>query len=194
MYKEIFNAVAMILTFIAFFPYIRSILKNEIKPHMFSWVIWGITTIIVFFAQLQDGAGIGAWSIGLSGIITLYIAFLAYSKKSDLIITKMDWCFFIVAIASIPFWYFTSNPLWAVVILTTVDILGFGPTIRHAYLKPFEENLTFYFIFAIRNFITIPALEHFSTTTILFPATVGIACLILVIMIAYRRGKEKKNL
>ncbi|PHS72188.1 MAG: hypothetical protein COB22_05675 [Cycloclasticus sp.] len=76
--KEILSSVAIALTFYAFFPYIRSILKGEVKPHVFSWVIWGTTTLIVFFAQLAGGAGVGAWPIGISSLITIYVAFLAY--------------------------------------------------------------------------------------------------------------------
>ena len=187
MYKELYSAIAIALTFIAFFPYIRSILKEETKPHVFSWVIWGSTTFIVFLAQLKDGGGIGAWPIGVSGLITIYVAFLAYLKKSDKTITLIDWCFFLSAMASLPTWYFTSDPLWAVVILTAVDLLGFGPTLRKAYFHPYEENLTFFSIFMARNLIVIMALEYYSLTTVLFPAVIAGACFALIVIVMFRR-------
>jgi hypothetical protein len=77
MYKEFLSAFVIALTFIAFFPYIRSILNGTARPHVFSWVIWGSTTFIVLLAQMKDGGGAGAWPIGISGAITMYIAFLA---------------------------------------------------------------------------------------------------------------------
>jgi len=154
---------------------------------VFSWVIWGSTTFIVCLAQLADEGGAGAWPIGFSGIITLYVAILAYIKKSDSSITKTDWLFFILAMASLPVWYLTSNPLWAVVILTTADVLGFGPTFRKAYIRPFEEQLMFFVIMTIRNLISITALEHYSLTTVLFPAVIATACLIFIPMVIYRR-------
>lgn len=187
MNKEIFSVSAIALTFIAFLPFIRSILKAEAKPHVFSWVIWGSTTFIVFLAQLQGGGGVGAWPIGVSGLITIYVAFLAYIKKSDITITKTDWCFFLSAMASLPFWYFTSDPLWAVVILTTVDVLGFGPTLRKAYVYPFDENLPFFSIFLLRNLMVVVALEGYSLTTVLFPAVIAGACLAVIVLVAYRR-------
>jgi hypothetical protein len=187
MYKELLSVVAIALTLLAFLPYIRSILKGKIKLHMFSWVIWGSTTFIVFLAQLEDDGGAGAWPIGVSGIITIYIALLAYVKRSDITITKIDWVFFIVAMASLPFWYFTSNPLWAVIILTTVDIFGFGPTVRKAYIEPFEEQLTFFALFTVRNIIAIMALENYSLTTVLFPAAIALSCLLLILVVLYRR-------
>lgn len=192
--KELYSAIAIALTFIAFIPYIRSILKNEIKPHVFSWVIWGSTTFIAFLAQLEDGGGYGAWPIGISGIITLCVAFLAYTKKADTTITPLDWCFFTSAMASIPIWYFMSDPLGAVILLTVIDLLGFGPTVRKAYAHPFEENVTFFLIFLTRNVVAIMALEHYSITTTLFPAAIAIACLMLVMIIMFRRYLLSKKL
>ena len=40
-YKEWLSAIAILLTFIGFFPYIVSIRKGRTKPHVFSWIIWG---------------------------------------------------------------------------------------------------------------------------------------------------------
>ncbi|MFY9269978.1 MAG: hypothetical protein WAO55_09555 [Candidatus Manganitrophaceae bacterium] len=186
-YKEILSAVAIALTFAAFVPYIRTIISGTTKPHVFSWVIWGTTTFIVFLAQLEDDGGAGAWPIGVSGLITIYVAITALIKRSDLTITKIDWIFFITAMTSLPFWYFTSDPLWAVVILTTVDVLGFGPTVRKAYRFPFEEQLTFFALFMARNLIAVMALENYSITTVLFPAVMTSACLLLIFMVSYRR-------
>lgn len=186
-HKELLSAVAIALTLIAFFPYIRSILNGKTKPHVFSWVIWASTTFIVFLAQLSDKAGVGAWPIGISGIISMYVALLAYIKKSDDTITQTDWLFFIIAMTSLPLWYLTSDPLWAVVILTTVDVIGFGPTFRKAYFHPFKEQLIFYTMMAARNLVSIMALEHYSLTTMLFPAAMAAACLMFIMMVAYRR-------
>lgn len=186
-YKELLSAVAISLTFIAFFPYIRSIIRGTIKPHMFSWVIWGTTTFVVFLAQLEGHGGAGAWPIGVSGSITIFIALLAFMKRADIVITKTDWLFFVSALSSLPFWYFTSNPLWAVVILTTVDVLGFGPTVRKAYEFPHSESLLFFALFTARNFIAIMALENYSVTTVLFPAVVAITCILLMVMVKFRR-------
>lgn len=193
MYKELLSGFAIALTFIAFIPYITSILKNKTQPHAFSWIIWGSVTFIIFLAQLSDGGGAGAWPIGVSGLITLFVAFLAYIKKSDHMVVKKDWVFFILAMSAIPFWYFTSNPLWAVVILTTVDLLGFVPTFRKAYSYPNEEQLTFYVLISCRNIIAAIALEHYSVTTLLFPMATALACILFIQMVVYRRREIIKQ-
>ncbi|HHJ17283.1 MAG TPA: hypothetical protein ENJ80_11360 [Gammaproteobacteria bacterium] len=186
-YKVLLSAIAIGVTFAAFLPYIRSILKGATRPHVFSWVIWGVTTFVVFLAQLADSGGAGAWPIGVSGGITMYIAFLAYVKRADVSITVTDRVFFVSAMLSLPFWYFTNDPLWAVVILTTVDVLGFGPTIRKTYFHPYSESLTFFSLFTVRNIIVILALENYSVATVLFPAVIAVACMSLIAMVLYRR-------
>ena len=185
--KEILSATAIALTFIAFYPYIRSIILGTVKPHVFSWVIWGTTTFVVFLAQRDDNAGVGAWPLGVSGLITISIAIMAFIKRTDISITKTDWMFFFTAMLSLPFWYFTSNPVWAVVILTIVDTLGFGPTIRKVYAQPHSESVLFFNLFMLRNITVILALENYSVTTMLFPAAIAIASMFVIILITYRR-------
>ena len=187
-YKEISSAVGILLTFIAFVPYIRGIVSGTTQPHVFSWIIWGATTFVVFLAQLEAKGGIGAWPIGVSGVITLGVATLAYARRGDVTITRVDWLFFIAAMSSLPLWYFTSDPLWAVVVLTAVDVLGFGPTFRKAYSFPQSEALSFYALFALRNVLVVAALESYSVTTVLFPAVIAAVCMVLVIMVVVRRG------
>lgn len=191
--KAVFSFAAIVLTFIAFVPYIRSIVAGITKPHVFSWVIWGTTTIIVFFAQVEAKGGVGAWPIGVSGAVTLLIAFLAFVKRSDIEITPTDWLFFALALVSLPFWYATADPLWAVIVLTVVDLLGFGPTLRKAYAFPHDENIPFFMLFMTRNLFVFIALEQYSIATALFPLSVAGACLLLVVMVLYRRNTVGSN-
>jgi len=186
-YKELLSAVAIVLTLAAFIPYVRAIISGSTRPHVFSWIIWGATTFVVFLAQIEGEGGVGAWPIGVSGVITILIAFLAYLKRSDITTTRTDWVFFILALSSLPLWYLTSDPLWAVVVLTIVDVLGFGPTARKVYNFPHSESLLFFALFAVRNLIVIMALENYSVTTVLFPAVIATACLLLIVMAVHRR-------
>jgi len=185
--KEALGFIAVAMTFIAFLPYIRSIHRGETKPHVFSWVIWGLTTFVVFLGQIADGGGAGAWAIGVSGFITIYVAWLAYSKKADVEITKVDWIFFILALSALPLWYIYDDPLWTVVILTSIDVLGFGSTFRKSYHKPFDEQLGFYVLMTTRNAVSIAALMHYSVTTVIFPALTGFLGLLFILMLLVRR-------
>lgn len=185
--NAVLGGLAIALTFIAFIPYIRAIHRGQICPHVFSWVIWGSTTFVVFLAQLADKGGAGAWPIGVSGLITIYVAILAFVKKADHSITRSDWVFLIIAIIALLLWFYTADPLWTVLLLTGIDVIGFAPTLRKAYAQPHEEQLTFFVLMAMRNALVVLALEHYSITTLSFPVATGIACLMLIALVLLRR-------
>jgi len=191
--KALFSAAATIVTIVAFFPYIHAILRGSVRPHVFSWVIWASTTLIVFFAQWQAKGGVGALPIGISGCITLFVALLALNKRADVQIRRGDLVFFMLACSSLPLWFITNNPLSAVVVLTAVDLMGFAPTFNKAYHAPRSESISFYALFALRNILVLFALEHYSITTLLFPAAISIACILLIGVIVYRRHTLKQS-
>jgi len=185
--KELLSACAFVATVALFAGYIRSIRSAETVPHVFSWVIWAGGTLVVFFAQLAGGAGVGAWPIGFSGGLTAYIAYLAFRRRHQASIRPLDWVFFVLAVAALPAWWLASDPLWAVVLLTTADVIGFGPTFRRAYQHPYQEQAGFFALGALRNVLVILALERYSWTTVLFPAAVGAACVTLACLLGIRR-------
>jgi hypothetical protein len=178
---------AVALTIGAYVPYVRWILQGKVRPHFYSWVIWSLTTSIVFFAQVSAGGGSGAWPTAVSALITILVAVLAWRLKSDLSVTRTDQFFMGAALASLPAWFFTADPFWSVVILTAVDALGFGPTLRKLWRYPHEESMQFYAVFAVRSALTIVALETLNPTTVLFPATMVSACIIVCGLLWWRR-------
>jgi hypothetical protein len=186
-YKELLAAAAILLTWFMYLPYIRSIRGGRTKPHAFSWIIWSIGAFVVFSAQLAGHGGPGAWPIGVTGLVTAYIAVLAYGNRTDTSTTRIDWVFLAIAVGALPCWLLTSSPLIAVALLTGMELAGFGPTFRFAFGHPQEERIAFYLMGAVRNALAIAALEHFSLTTVLFPAAKGVVCVIFVVMVWHRR-------
>jgi hypothetical protein len=185
--KEALSAIAFVVTIVLFAGYIRSVRVAETVPHVLSWLIWAAGTLLVSVAQLADGAGVGAWPIGFSGCITGYIAYLAYRKRRQSSIKPLDWIFLVLALLALPAWWLASDPLWAVVLLTSADLIGFGPTFRRAYHHPHQEHANFFALGAFRNLLVVLALERYSWTTVLFPAAVGVACLALAGLLYVRR-------
>jgi hypothetical protein len=185
--KEILSVIAILLTLAGFYPYVRGTLVGTTQPHVFSWVVWASTTGVVFWAQLEAGGGVGCWPIAVSAAITGLIAVLAFRRRADISITRGDWYFFVAAMSSLPLWYFTADPTWAVVVLTVVDLLGFGPTFRKVYLTPYSESLAFYAVFGVRNLIVVLAQERYAVATVLFPAAMVAGCVLLMLVLLVRR-------
>jgi len=189
--QQIASLAAIVLTVAAYVPYIKAIRAGLVKPHFFSWLIWSLTTAIVFFAQAAAEGGAGAWPTGVSAVITVYVAWLAVVLRSDFTATKMDWAFLIAALFSLPLWYLTDDPLWSVIILTVVDALGFGPTLRKVLARPQEESFMFYALFAVRSTLSVFALESLTLTTVLFPAVMVVACIMVCALLWWSRKRAE---
>lgn len=187
MTKILLSNLAIAITLLAFVPYILQIFKGKVRPHVISWLIWGASTLMIFIAQLLDGSGVGAWPIGVSAALTLMVALLAFVHRADTRIDRTDQLTFIVTLWALPIWILTAEPLYAVIILTLVDLSGFLPTLRKVNRDPYSESVVFFALFAVRNLLVLLALEHYSAVTVLFPAVIGLACLAVIVNMALRR-------
>ncbi len=184
--KEILGLIAVILAILAFIPYTISIFKRQTTPHIFSYIIWGVTMSIAFVAQIINDGGAGSWTIGVGAIYCSAIAILAikYGEKN---ITKKDWLFLFMALLIIPIWITTENDLLAIILASLLDVIGFLPTFRKTYIKPYSENLTAYILAGTSYFISLFALAEFSYTTSIYPLTLLIISALFVGMSLWRR-------
>lgn len=186
-YKTTASTLATALTVAAYLPYLRSITRGQVRPHMFTWIIWGTVTLLAFIATLQAGGGKGAWVLGLSAGVSFLVAKLAHVKRADVSVTRLDGAFLVAAFAAIPLWLLARDPLWAVCLLTLIELLGFGPTFRKTWHAPSSESASFLGILIVRNALILAALESYAVVTVLFPAVAAIACLALLAMMLWRR-------
>ena len=185
--KEIVGLVAAILTFVAVAPYIIDIFRNKTKPHIFTWVIWAIVTLFVFFGQWQKGGGPGSWTTGIAGIITIFIALISL-KKGSRDITKLDIIMFVGALLGIIPWLLVKDPTISVVILTIIDVLAFIPTIRKTIKDPQSETFISYVLHAIRHSLSIIALTNYNLATYIFPASIAVMNIIVILVILKPRS------
>lgn len=183
---EILAVISIVVGAYATGLYLISILQGKTKPHLFSWLIWGLLTLIAWAAQYHEGGGAGAWVTMAAAVMCFITAALCvpYGEKT---ITRSDWATFIIALAAIPLWYVTSNPLWSVILITVIDMLGFYPTFRKSWAKPGEEALWAYSLSMVKFGLGIMALETFNVTTVLYPLSLVVANAVFVIFVMSRR-------
>lgn len=178
--------LAILIGFAAYAGYFRDIFRGTTKPHPFSWFVWGLLTVIVFFAQVTEGAGAGAWVTAVTALVCFVIS--SFGLREGLKnITAIDWICFISAIAAVILWQLTDNPLSAVIIVTLADMLAFVPTVRKAYGKPDEETAITFGLNGLKFIVALAALQTLSLTTVLYPASWVIANLAFVLMLLIRR-------
>jgi hypothetical protein len=168
--KEAIGFVAVALTFVGYIPYIRDTLKGKTKPHIYTWFIWALVTAIAFALQLSDKAGAGAY-VTLAAAMVCFAIFIIGTRQGDKDITKLDTLFLIFSFIALGLWLFADQPVLSIVLLSSIDMLGFIPTIRKSWYKPNQETLSSYATNTFRFGLAIIALQHYTIVTSLYPIT-----------------------
>lgn len=185
-YKIILGAAAVVLGVLAYAPYLKSIFYGQTRPHLFSWLVWFLIQGIGFFAQMSKGAGAGAWVTGLTAFLCFSV-FIASFFKGEKNITKLDIASFLGAMLALVLWFYTSNPLIAIVLISVTDFLGFVPTFRKAYYKPQEEAVIIYEFYVLVWLLSLLALRSYNPTTVIYPASLFITNLSFAVMSFFRK-------
>jgi chromate transport protein ChrA len=190
-YKSILAIVAVGIAFVSYIPYFRDIFTGKTKPHAFSWLVWGILNAIAFAGQIYDKGGAGAWAVGFTAFVMFIIFSLAlYMGEKN--IKSFDWLCLVGAGVALILWFATSGPLLSVILITVIDALGFFPTVRKSFSKPYEETLTTYILSTIKYLLVVVALHSYTVVTVLFPASLVLMNGLFVVMLVIRRKQTSR--
>jgi hypothetical protein len=168
--KEFIGLVAVLLTFAGYVPYIKDTMKGKTTPHVFTWFIWGFVTAIAFGLQITHGAGPGAFTTLAAAIVCLLICGFGIRQGSKNITTS-DNVFFALSLLTLVLWLLVKQPVAAVILASAIDMLGFVPTIRKSWHKPYEETLISYQINTLRFALALFALSNYTLITMLYPVS-----------------------
>jgi hypothetical protein len=184
--SEAFGWISLFVAVVGYGPYVRGMYLGTTRPHAFSWFIWGLLTAIAFFAQKTGGAGPGAWATGLTAIVAFGISAFAIFRGEKQI-ARSDWGTFLAALSILPIWAMTDDPLLAVWLVTFIDALGFYPTFRKSWHHPHDELVLTYNLSTLKFILALLALQNFSLTTALYPASLVVMNGAFVGMVLWRR-------
>ncbi len=185
----ILGITATAVAFVSYAPYLWQTFQGSIRPHIFSWFLWGILTLIGFAAQVYGEGGMSAatWTLGASGLISFFIAGLALYKGGKRDISKSDWYIFFAVLSAIPLWVITESPFWSVILITVIDAAAFVPTFRKGWQKPFDDALYVFILSALKYVIALFALSNYTVVTVLFPASLVVTNGIMIGILLIRR-------
>jgi len=184
--KASISVLAILLTFIGYIPYLRDTMIGKTKPHVFSWFIWGFVTLIAFALQVSGDAGVGAWVTLAAAVVSFIVCGLGL-RNGNKNIAKIDVFFLIAAFIATAVWLVAKQPVLSVILISTIEMLGFAPTIRKSWNDPFSETLFTYSLNAFRHGLSVFALENYSVVTWLYPVTWALANGLFAVMLVVRR-------
>ncbi len=192
MFKMVVGAIAIVLTLIAYVPYIKDIVVGKTKPHIYSWISWFLTGGIVFALQLSNNAGSGAFVTLAAELACALVIYLTVKHKVSSKITNTDKAFILLSLIALGFWLIAKQPIISAILLTLTDLLALAPTIRKSWTAPHSETLSFYFLNILRFGLAVVALSNYTAVTVLYPATWFMANALFVCMLVFRRKTLKK--
>ena len=184
--KEILGGLSVVMGLVCYAVYIWGIYRGSTKPHLFTWLIWSILISIAFAVQVVENAGPGSWHIGMSAMMNFFIVGVSFSR-GEKNITRSDWAAFLIALLAIPVWKMTGNPLWAVVIVSMINVTACYPTFRKSWMNPWGEPALVYFVGVVPFSLSIFALERVAFTTALYPAVIVAINITMVFLLLHRR-------
>jgi hypothetical protein len=184
--KDLFGYLSLACVALSGTPYIISVLKGKTHPHVFTWFLWGVITLIAAAGQQAANAGPGAWATFLQAIFSI-ITFVLCFSHGDRSITKADWVALIIGLSALPLWLLTSNPFWAVGLVTLIDAIAYAPTLRKSYGEPDGEMASSYIISNVKHLMAIFAIVDYSLTTLIYPVILFFMNSWLIAVILWRR-------
>lgn len=183
---EILAILAGSLPVIGIVPYIYATLKGGVRPNIVTWFTWSIINAINMAAAFSDGAvQTGLYTmLLLVATLGVVVAGLRHGIKKY---TRFDIICQIVALLGIPVWLMTSDPVWAVVIIMSVDLAGGLPTLVHAWQKPHEELWQTFALSAIGGALMVAILTRYDFIALAMPLYVFVMDSAIIFSILYRR-------
>ncbi len=186
--KETIAIIAAIIAIVGNVPYLRDVIRKRVQPHPYTWLVWTIVSGVTFFGALQKGAGVGAIPTGAAEIFTVIIFFfsLQYGFKQ---IKRIDTYFLIIALLGLIPWALTKDPTISVIIVVSIDLVAFIPTLRKTWQHPKSETPMLFSMNVVRHILTLFSLQAYNIATTLHSISMIIINSIMTSMIVFKKEK-----
>lgn len=180
--------LTLLIGLVSYSVYIRDVLTAKTHPHGMTWVIWGTLNSFIFFQQITNGAGPGAWVTGMAAVANFVIFILSF-KYGEKNITLFDWiCLLLVGVA-FSVWLSQADAGLAVLMAIAIFVIGLLPTVRKVYVGTSHETIITFFLNSLKFLLAVFALQSFSIVTAAYPLTLFIVNLLFASYLVYEWKK-----
>ena len=171
-------------------PYIRDVLRRKSKPNIVSWATWtlllGIGSAAAFAAHQPRSALLTLGdAIATFSVVVLGLRFgIAKLSRFDAICQ-------VAAITGLILWALFNSPAIDIIFAIVVDFAVSLPTLRHSWLKSFEETWQTYAASSVAGVFTLASLNELKFSGWAFPLYLLLINAILAITIIVGRRRLK---
>jgi hypothetical protein len=184
--KIVFTIISTAIGLIAFFPYLKDIFSLKTKPHIYTWLIWGITQGTAVVGIWSGGGGWGNLNL-ITGTVLVIVVFLFSFKYGTKNITKGDTIILVAALLAVLVWWQLHQLLLATFMVSVVDLIGYIPSFRKSYKEPWSETLISWVAFVVSDVFALLALDHYNLLTTTYLTAIIIANTTLFFFCLLRR-------
>lgn len=162
---------SMLIRLISGGQYAWGVVKGKARPNPITWLLWGLTAMIAFAAQIQEGVGMPALATFVLGVSPLVIFGIAVAKNPIAgYLTPFTLGCAACAVLGIILWRITDNAQLAIVFSIVADIFASLPTLLKAYHDPSSEYGRPYMLSIISMLIILGTIQSWTFAAYAFPA------------------------
>ena len=165
-----FTVFSIAIRLIGGAQYAWGVVVGKARPNPITWFLWGLTPLIAFFAQLQNGLNAQALvllALATSPLIISALAVIKYGVREHF--TPFSIVCGVLALVGIVLWQVTSIPELAIVFSIVADIFATLPTLQKAYRNPASEYAWPYMMSVISMAITLLTIRDWIFLVYAFP-------------------------
>lgn len=166
--KELFLFLSNILVLVAYFVYIRAILRGQAKPHRTTRLVLLLITGLATASLFAAGNDVAVWLAGSMSVMSAVI-FLLSLKYGMGGWDRLDILCLGIALAGIVVWMVTDNPALALLSSVIADFTGVVPTLVKSYFQPKTEVWTFFALGAAASFFNLLAIKNLTFAEFIYP-------------------------
>ena len=184
-----FVYLAVALSLVGAYGYIRDTLRGDTSPNRVTWSLWGVEGVLAFFVEVQQHVGLAALMTLMLGLVPCAVVVASFRNRHAVWkLGVFDVVCGAVSVGGLVFWAFVNEPTVALVSFVLADQLAALPTIRKSWLAPNTESPRLFFLGSTNCAITLLTLTRLTTVGVLFPGCILVADLIVGLLIVSKVG------
>jgi len=165
-----FVVLSVLIRLVSGGRYAWGITRGKASPNPVTWLLWAITPLIAFIAQLQHG-------LALQSVVLLAL-FASPAVVTILTVRRQGFRRYLtpftlvcaaIAAAGIVLWRITDHPEIAIAFAILADIFATLPTLVKSYRDPSTEYALPYLLSAGSMLVTLLTIRDWTYTVFAFP-------------------------
>lgn len=146
--------IAVVVSLIGDFFYLRGMFLGHVKPNLISWFMWMLAPFLGVFFQLKAGAGFSVVPVFAAGFCPFLVIIYSFILKNGYWkITLFDSICGILSLLALILYVFTRNLEISILFVILSDGLAAIPTIIKSWKFPETENASLYLLGIFNNIL-----------------------------------------